>query len=88
MTTEIYTGPFGLAACMPVATEIPRMALWLLTRENGTITFLYAETRSVAMSCFRDRYPGQILKGALWIASTSKRLKSGKKHKKQNGVTL
>ena len=82
MTTEIYTGPFGLAASMPVAIPVPSMALWSMTQENGTITFLYAETRSVAIGCYRDRYPDKILKETLWIASTSTRLKRGKADKK------
>ena len=73
MTSEIYTGPFGLAACMPVAVPIPRMALWQLTQENGTIVFLYAETHSVAIGCFRDRYPGKALKDARWVKSSTKR---------------
>ena len=77
MTTEIYTGPFGLAASMPVAVPIPSMALWSMTQEDGIITFLYAETRSVAIGCYRDRYPDNILKDASWIASTLKRLKGG-----------
>ena len=81
MTTEIYTGPFGLAASMPVAVPVPSMALWSMTQEDGTITFLYAETRSVAIGCYRDRYPNNILKEPLWIASTSKRLKRGRKGK-------